>query len=143
MPPPSALAIKSSAVIRLIKEESMYHRELVVEQNRLSKMKESNEADEYTIKQQVSSTLPAFDEADMTNRAKSSKRLSLLSPLFGEKLQAALEVLENQLVSFAISLPLLMVLIHIQQAGAPKTEPAENKEKAEKAIADAKAVLAE
>jgi len=87
----------------------MYHEELVLEQNRLSKMIESGEADEYSIRQQ--------------NRV--VEETKSVVPLVREKLQAALEVLENQL------------------AGAPETEPAENKEKAEKAIADAKAVLGE
>jgi tubulin-specific chaperone A len=53
MAPPTVLAIKTSSVIRLVKEEAMYHKELVVEQQRLAKMSEDPESDEYALKQQV------------------------------------------------------------------------------------------
>jgi tubulin-specific chaperone A len=53
MPAPSALAIKTSAVVRLIKEEAQYHKELVADEQRLQKMEASGNEDEYAIKQQV------------------------------------------------------------------------------------------
>ena len=62
MPPPTALAIKTSAVVRMIKEEAMYHKELAVEQQRLEKMLRpdaAGDADEYAIAQQVPSLPPS------------------------------------------------------------------------------------
>ncbi|KAF8531578.1 tubulin binding cofactor A-domain-containing protein [Trichophaea hybrida] len=109
MAPPTTLAIKTSAVSRLIKEESMYHKELVVEQKRLEKMEADTEnCDEYAITQQK----------------KVVEETKSVVPPVREKLKAAIEVLEFQLQS------------------APASEPAENKEKASKAIEDGKNVLA-
>ncbi|KAI5849742.1 tubulin binding cofactor A-domain-containing protein [Tricharina praecox] len=81
MAPPTALAIKTSAVMRLIKEESMYHKELVLEKNRLAKMEADGESDEYAIKQQT----------------KVVEETKGVVPALREKLLAAVEVLEGQL----------------------------------------------
>ncbi|TKX21648.1 tubulin-specific chaperone A [Elsinoe australis] len=51
MPPPSQLAIATSAVNRLIKEESSYHKELEQQKARIAKL-EANNGDEYEIKQE-------------------------------------------------------------------------------------------
>jgi len=51
MPPPSPLKIKTSSVIRLIKEEQSYHRELAFQQAKVDKMIDDNE-DFYDIKKQ-------------------------------------------------------------------------------------------
>ncbi|CCX31681.1 tubulin binding cofactor A-domain-containing protein [Pyronema domesticum] len=52
MPPPTILAIKTSAVKRFINDEAGYHQELAVEQARLEKMEKDGESDEYAIAQQ-------------------------------------------------------------------------------------------
>lgn len=57
MPPPSALGIKTSSVVRLIKEESSYHNELASAKRSLEKMLEGEDPDEYALKQQVSQGL--------------------------------------------------------------------------------------
>jgi tubulin-specific chaperone A len=51
MPPPSPLKIKTSSVIRLIKEEQSYHKELASQQAKVEKMEDDNE-DFYDIKKQ-------------------------------------------------------------------------------------------
>lgn len=57
MPPPSALAIKTSSVVRLIKEESSYHKELASAKKGLEKMLAGEAPDEYELRQQVSQAL--------------------------------------------------------------------------------------
>lgn len=52
MPPPSALSIKTAAVIRLIKEEASYHKEAVAQEKVIEKL-EKEGGDEYEIRQQV------------------------------------------------------------------------------------------
>lgn len=57
MAPPSQLSIATSSVIRLVKEEASYHKELLSQQARLKKLEESTEEDEnreYSLKQEVS-----------------------------------------------------------------------------------------
>jgi hypothetical protein len=56
MPPPSPLAIATSSVNRLIKEEASYHKELKSQEARLAKLEASTEEDEnaeYQLKQEV------------------------------------------------------------------------------------------
>lgn len=53
MPPPTPLAIKTSSVARLLKEDTSYHKELVSAEKSLDKMLASGTADEYELKQQV------------------------------------------------------------------------------------------
>jgi dTDP-4-amino-4,6-dideoxygalactose transaminase len=61
MPAPSQLAIATSVVQRLIKEEASYHKELEKQQAHVQKL-ESNPGDdenaEYTLKQEVCLPLP-------------------------------------------------------------------------------------
>lgn len=52
MPPPSALSIKTSSVIRLIKEEASYHKEAVAQEKVIEKL-EKEGGDEYELRQQV------------------------------------------------------------------------------------------
>lgn len=60
MPPPSALSIKTSSVIRLIKEEASYHKEAVAQEKVIEKL-EKEGGDEYELRQQV--RLPRWFEA--------------------------------------------------------------------------------
>lgn len=61
MPPPSPLAIATSAVQRLVKEEAMYHKELSHQQARVTKLEQDiankspnlDENAEYILKQEV------------------------------------------------------------------------------------------
>jgi hypothetical protein len=57
MAPPSPLAIATSSVQRLVKEETSYHKELKNQEARLEKLVNSTEEDEnaeYQLKQEVS-----------------------------------------------------------------------------------------
>jgi tubulin-specific chaperone A len=56
MAPPSQLAIATSSVQRLVKEETSYHKELKNQEARLEKLVNSTEQDEnaeYQLKQEV------------------------------------------------------------------------------------------
>jgi tubulin-specific chaperone A len=56
MAPPSQLAIATSVVQRLVKEEASYHKELKNQEARLDKLANSTEQDEnaeYQLKQEV------------------------------------------------------------------------------------------
>jgi len=56
MAPPSQIAIATSSVTRLVKEEASYHKELVNQESRLKKLIENEDGDEnkeYQIKQEV------------------------------------------------------------------------------------------
>jgi tubulin-specific chaperone A len=55
MPPPSKIAIATGSVLRLVKEEASYHKEIVQQEERIAKL-EASEGDhnkEYTLKQEV------------------------------------------------------------------------------------------
>ena len=56
MPPPTPLAIATSSLQRLIKEESSYHKELKSQEARLDKLVSNPDGDEnaeYQLKQEV------------------------------------------------------------------------------------------
>jgi tubulin-specific chaperone A len=56
MAPPSQLAIATSSVQRLVKEEASYHKELTGQEKRLEKLLASTDEDEnreYSLKQEV------------------------------------------------------------------------------------------
>jgi hypothetical protein len=99
MAPPTVLAIKTSSVIRLVKEEAMYHKELVVEQQRLAKMSEDSETDEYALKQQVywSPTPPSTSLTYRLNSKKSSKRPRLSFRRFARSYKPLLKSLRTGL----------------------------------------------
>ena len=61
MAPPSKLAIATSAVQRLVKEEASYHKELKQQEARIEKLESSGGGDnsEYQLKQEVGAT-PCF-----------------------------------------------------------------------------------
>ena len=55
MGPPSQLAIATSSLLRLVKEETSYHKELQQQESRIAKLEQDggDENIEYTIKQEV------------------------------------------------------------------------------------------
>ena len=60
MAPPSQLAIATSAVNRLVKEEASYHKELEQQQARIEKLKQASsdeENAEWNLKQEVRDTI--------------------------------------------------------------------------------------
>jgi Tubulin binding cofactor A len=73
MAPPSPLAIATSVVQRLVKEETSYHKELKNQEARLEKLVNSTEADEnaeYQLKQEVCSSLDLFLPLPMHGKLK-------------------------------------------------------------------------
>lgn len=58
MPPPSQLSIAISSVLRLVKEEASYHKELQQQEARIQKLRSEtgDENAEFTIKQEVQSS---------------------------------------------------------------------------------------
>jgi tubulin-specific chaperone A len=66
MAPPSQLAIVTSSVQRLVKEEASYHKELKSQESRLEKLannKDEDENAEYQLKQEVCLPLNQFDSS--------------------------------------------------------------------------------
>jgi len=55
MPPPSKLAVATSSVQRLVKEEASYHKELEQQEARIKKLEQGSEDEnaEYQLKQEV------------------------------------------------------------------------------------------
>ena len=55
MAPPSKLAIATGVVLRLVKEEASYHKEIEQQEARVKKAEASQDEDngEYTLKQEV------------------------------------------------------------------------------------------
>jgi hypothetical protein len=56
MAPPSKIAIATGSVLRLVKEEASYHKEIAQQEERITKLEASagDENKEYTLKQEVS-----------------------------------------------------------------------------------------
>ena len=57
MPPPSKLAVATSSVLRLVKEEASYHKEIEQQEARIQKLETTESSDsnaEYTLRQEVS-----------------------------------------------------------------------------------------
>ncbi|KAK7533039.1 tubulin-specific chaperone-like protein Rbl2 [Phyllosticta citribraziliensis] len=85
MAPPSKLAVLSSSVIRLVKEEASYHKELEQQQARIQKL-ETDTADEnaeYQLKQERQ----ALEETKN------------VLPALGEKIKDAVAKLEDELAN--------------------------------------------
>jgi tubulin-specific chaperone A len=79
MAPPSKLAIATSAVKRLVKEEASYHKELEQQRTRITKLENSSgdENKEYTLKQEVSWLFTlARTMLTIKNRSKRYQRLT-------------------------------------------------------------------
>ena len=55
MPPPSKLGVATSSLLRLVKEEASYHKELEQQESRIKKWESNMDADnaEYHLKQEV------------------------------------------------------------------------------------------
>ncbi|OJD37069.1 tubulin-specific chaperone rbl2 [Diplodia corticola] len=70
MAPPSKLAVATSSVVRLVKEEASYHKELEQQQARIKKLEDTpgDENAEYTLKQErqaleeTKNVLPAISQ---------------------------------------------------------------------------------
>jgi tubulin-specific chaperone A len=103
MAPPSQLAIATSAVNRLVKEEASYHKELEQQQARIEKLKQASsdeENAEWNLKQEVcdSDRLLLKTAVDgMQNRALDETKA--MFPELHKRIQESLAKLEQQLVS--------------------------------------------
>lgn len=103
MAPPSQLAIATSAVNRLVKEEASYHKELEQQQARIEKLKQASsdeENAEWNLKQEVvmSGSLQLGVHADkVQNRA--LEETKAMFPQLRTSIQESLAKLEQQLVS--------------------------------------------
>jgi tubulin-specific chaperone A len=56
MAPPSKIAIATGSVLRLVKEEASYHKEIAQQEERITKLEASagDENKEYTLRQEAS-----------------------------------------------------------------------------------------
>lgn len=107
MAPPSQLAIATSAVNRLVKEEASYHKELEQQQARIEKLKQGSsdeENAEWNLKQEVcglSQSQPTTIIDNMQNRALDETKA--MFPQLRNRIQESVAKLEHQLVSFVDS----------------------------------------
>ena len=62
MAPPSKLTVATSSVLRLVKEEASYHKEMAQQEARIKKLEEGSaeENAEYQLKQEVRNILIIF-----------------------------------------------------------------------------------
>lgn len=77
MAPPSKIAIATGSVLRLVKEEASYHKEITQQEGRIKKLEESDgdENKEYTLRQEVDKPSPlSHSESNMVCRSKHSQR---------------------------------------------------------------------
>ncbi|KAF2730142.1 tubulin-specific chaperone Rbl2 [Polyplosphaeria fusca] len=83
--PPSKLAVATSSVTRLVKEEASYHKEMEQQEKRIKKLEEDKNVEnaEYLLKQERQ----ALEETKK------------VIPSVREKIQGALEKLEDELES--------------------------------------------
>ncbi|KAF9733215.1 tubulin-specific chaperone Rbl2 [Paraphaeosphaeria minitans] len=114
MPPPSKLAVATSSLARLVKEEASYHKEMDQQQARIMKLEAGSEDQnaEYILRQEKQGL----------------EETKTVIPTVRAKISDALEKLEDQIVSE-------------KEAGGDA--PAEEVTKANDAIEKAKATLAE
>ena len=105
MAPPSQLSIATSSVMRLIKEESSYHKELQQQETRLETLKKEggDENFEYTMKQQVRqlggiSNNPLVYLHLYYIQEKAIRETRAIFPELKEKIMQAVANLELQLV---------------------------------------------
>ncbi|KAG0644864.1 tubulin binding cofactor A [Tuber brumale] len=117
MPPPTSLSIKTSSVIRLMKEEASYLEETMQQKAAVEKL-EQDGADEYELRQPVRN----FSKSSLFDRQVLEQTI-VMAPAVRKQLYAALSALSEALEA------------------APDSESEENKKKARKALADGKEVL--
>lgn len=100
MAPPSQLAIATSAVNRLVKEEASYHKELEQQQARIAKLEQGggDENAEWTLKQEVSNLV--LDARCLTDhlQKRAIEETKAMFPQLRTRIQDALAKLEQQLV---------------------------------------------
>jgi tubulin-specific chaperone A len=63
MPPPSKLAVATSSLTRLVKEEASYHKEMEQQQARIKKLEAGSDEEnaEYMLRQEVLRSVPLED----------------------------------------------------------------------------------
>jgi hypothetical protein len=77
MAPPSKVAIATGSVLRLVKEEASYHKEITQQQERIKKLEDSegDENKDYTLRQEVVQITRRFRGSVLTFcRSKHSQR---------------------------------------------------------------------
>lgn len=97
---PSKLAIATSSVTRLVKEEASYHKEVEQQEARIAKL-EQNNGDEYELKQEVrsGSNIYLLNEKFMLVFQKSAlEETHKVFPSLHQRIKEAVAKLEQQMV---------------------------------------------
>ncbi|KAH0536470.1 hypothetical protein FGG08_006651 [Glutinoglossum americanum] len=128
MGPPSPLAIATSSVLRLVKEESSYHKELLQQEARIQKLEQQDKSVEednveYMLNQEVDDTAYHATSPLPFPRGLTLEETRAVFPPLKQRIADALAKLEDQL-----------------EAG---TESAEELTKAKDAVAAAKQCIRE
>ena len=100
---PSPLSVATSALSRLVKEESSYHKELEQQQASVTKLEQSSgdENKEYMIRQEVGCYQENFIRSFLAEHSqrKGIEETKKLFPELKSKIKAAMDNLEDQLVN--------------------------------------------
>ena len=144
MPAPSQLAIATSVVTRLVKEEASYHKELDQQKARIAKL-EANNGDEYELRQEVRLSADALvATAILTQSQKQAlQETHAVFPRLKTQISQAVEKLEAQIV--CVQTPSLNRLAADcpQEHAKAQEPPAEEVEKANEAVQLGKKALSE
>ncbi|KEQ73240.1 putative tubulin-specific chaperone Rbl2 [Aureobasidium namibiae CBS 147.97] len=101
MAPPSQLAIATSAVNRLVKEEASYHKELEQQQARIEKLKQASsdeENAEWNLKQEVRGSNQSLSGQNIDNvQNRALDETKAMFPQLRNRIQESLAKLEHQL----------------------------------------------
>ena len=106
MAPPSQLSIATSSLVRLVKEESSYHKELQGQLARIEHLDKTDENAEYILKQEVrqrvTSRIYKFKYFNLTSQwllqKKGIEETKAMFPELRDRIKAAMERLDLQLV---------------------------------------------
>jgi tubulin-specific chaperone A len=101
MPAPSKVAIATGSVLRLVKEEASYHKEIAQQEERIQKLQDSvgDSNKEYTLKQEVCISIIFKSSQLMCIQKQALAETRNVLPSMQTKISAALEKLEEALVS--------------------------------------------
>ncbi|MCJ1295572.1 hypothetical protein MMC34_007135 [Xylographa carneopallida] len=105
MAPPSQLSIATSSLVRLVKEESSYHKELQGQLARIEHLDKTDENAEYILKQEVrqrvTSRIYKFKYFNLTSQwllqKKGIEETKAMFPELRDRIKAAMERLDLQL----------------------------------------------
>jgi tubulin-specific chaperone A len=145
MAPPSKLAIATGVVLRLVKEEASYHKEITQQEARIKKAEtsEGDENAEYTLRQEVCSGYVARSLGLTILQRQALQETKNVLPGMKTKIEQAVERLEEELVSSISTMCERSRLTSTQESNKDGEAPEEAVTKAKDAVEKGKAAMCE